>query len=306
MTEQRFRRAESGPIQAYEVPPVVVAPGLDQLVWVSKAGSDATGDGSQGAPFHSIAAAMASISDASTGKRYGVVLHPGVYSEDFALKPNTWILGCSQYLSRIDCANLTLDPTWNAPGVNNRAGFSGVQLRNDYTFDFITANADTAYLTFENGSTVGAFTVKGGDNNAFFIQNVAFFNTLTQVGGFFQAQNVIIQNGADTLITANGVGTTSLFYGGQTNGNIHAVAPGGTGLLFTLGAFAMQDIAALTLDGASITSQCSPGSLPPNVTLLNGAPSPRLTLTGAKAGNAAVASIATQLAASGLFNNATT
>ena len=64
----------------------------------------------------------------------------------------------------------------------------------------------------------------------------------------------------------------------------------------------------LTLDGAQATVDpaSSPIAFPGGVTLLNGAPDPRKNLTGAKGGNAALASVCTQLAATGAFKDSTT
>jgi hypothetical protein len=80
--------ANTGPVAAPLPPPTV-----SQLVYVSKGGSDITGNGTEAAPFLTIAKAYASILDAAVGKRYAILVGPGEYAASFNFKP--WIALCS-------------------------------------------------------------------------------------------------------------------------------------------------------------------------------------------------------------------
>jgi hypothetical protein len=55
------------------------SPIATQIVYVNKAGNDATADGSECDPFLTVTAAMASITDASPTKRYAISIGPGNY-----------------------------------------------------------------------------------------------------------------------------------------------------------------------------------------------------------------------------------
>lgn len=60
-----------------------------QIVYVSKNGSDVTGTGGQHKPFLTIQAAINSLSDNTSGKKYVVRIAPGTYTETLTLKP--WV-----------------------------------------------------------------------------------------------------------------------------------------------------------------------------------------------------------------------
>lgn len=72
------------------------APIVTQVVNVNKGGSDVTGDGSAGNPFLTIAAAYASILDASNTKLYVIFIGPGQYADPFAMKANIYLVGIGQ------------------------------------------------------------------------------------------------------------------------------------------------------------------------------------------------------------------
>ena len=60
-----------------------------QIVYVSKNGSDVTGTGGQHKPFLTIQAAINSLSDNTSSKKYVVRIAPGTYTETLTLKP--WV-----------------------------------------------------------------------------------------------------------------------------------------------------------------------------------------------------------------------
>ena len=277
----------------------------DRQVYVSKGGSDATGDGTISRPFLTIAAGMTAIVDASTAKRYALNLGPGVYSDDFALKPNVWIVGQSLYLSRINAVNVTLDPLWNDPGVNNRAGFVHIQFRAPYVFDLAAAGADEGYLTFENFSSIATLELRGTDDNAFFLSYSQYSGGIKQVGGFSISQGVSVTNGATWEITDSGVGSSTtavlLNCNADLDGAFTVSCIAGANVFLNTSATSL--LGANTLDGAGIVPQCAAGTFGPVLVLLNGAPSPRPIVTGSRAANPALTSALTGLNTIGVLTD---
>lgn len=68
-------------------------PSVTELVYVSKAGNDLTGDGSATNPFLTINHAIESITDAGGEKVYTVVITGGSYQEDVVLKDSVNLFG---------------------------------------------------------------------------------------------------------------------------------------------------------------------------------------------------------------------
>jgi len=71
------------------------APILNQSLYVSKSGSDDTGNGSAGNPFLTIAYALSVISGSSSDNRFAIYVSPGEYSDPWQIKPWTAIIGIS-------------------------------------------------------------------------------------------------------------------------------------------------------------------------------------------------------------------
>ncbi len=97
-----------------------------QILYVNKAGNDATGAGTDEQPFLTIAAAMASITDNSISKRYAIYVGPGSYPDPWGLKPWVAVIGAANpsngagsngsTLTEIDAPADTIgfDPSWTA------------------------------------------------------------------------------------------------------------------------------------------------------------------------------------------------
>lgn len=278
-------------------------PVTDQIVYVSKAGSDVTGDGSSAKPFLTIAAAMAIILDATPTKRYAVSVHPGRYTEAFALKPNVQVVGIQNLICQIRGA-VSLDPTWSAAG-DHRSGFKNILFGTvAQTFDFNTVSGNEGKLTFESCTFNAVLTVSSFSGiNQLDVRLCNFLGGYTQTGFVAIFSNCLFQNAGAISITGR-AGQTSIFacYAGDTDGNVTLTSAAGVTLLGELGAFSMLG-GSLTLDGANVAMGASPGSLPPTVTLLNGAASPRPVVTGSRVANPALASLLTGLASVGVVTD---
>lgn len=66
---------------------------LNQSLYVSKTGSDDTGNGSFGSPFLTIAYALSVVHNANTDNRYAIYVAPGAYYESWQIKPWTAVIG---------------------------------------------------------------------------------------------------------------------------------------------------------------------------------------------------------------------
>ena len=64
---------------------------IQNVVYVSKSGSDVTGDGTAGKPYLTIKYAYASITDNDSTHRYAIIVGPGVYSEDNPIQMKSYV-----------------------------------------------------------------------------------------------------------------------------------------------------------------------------------------------------------------------
>jgi hypothetical protein len=72
---------------------ISTAPILNQSLYISKTGSDDTGNGSINSPFLTIAWALSFISSPSANVRYTIYVAPGEYADPFSIRPWTSIIG---------------------------------------------------------------------------------------------------------------------------------------------------------------------------------------------------------------------
>ncbi len=290
------------------------SPQLAQLVNVSKAGNDATGDGSQLKPFLTIPAAMAAIAsygDASPTKRYGVLVTPGNYAESFVLPANVFVIGEERDITRLTGATITLnDPSWTPAG-DHRSGLQSVVVTGGAkVFDFNAASSNEGKLFFRNTSFSQTPVWSAFSNvNQVQCDDCLFFAGFTQNNCTAIYTNCSSLNGG--AIVMQGLAAHSLnagFYGGATDGPVTfaqgSASPTPCELDFF--GFQMQTAQTLTLDGAALVVLANPGSLPKTIALSGGATSPRPTVAGSKGGNAALASLLTALVNLGLLDDTTT
>lgn len=80
-------------------------------MYVEADGNDTTGEGSYENPYLTVGHAMASILDASTTKRYQIVVGAMVDASNIALRPYVWIQGADLAISRLT-GTLSLHADW--------------------------------------------------------------------------------------------------------------------------------------------------------------------------------------------------
>ncbi|WP_246289144.1 hypothetical protein [Bacillus haikouensis] len=204
-----------------EPPPIAT-----QVVYVNKAGNDATADGSECNPFFTVTAAMASITDASPTKRYAISIGPGSFTEPLIhLKANVQLVGTSSLLTRLSIPFDLNDPSWSESGFqnDNRSGFMDlILLSGPLDFNFATASSFSGKLFFVSVdiSPSPTFTALTTSVNQVTIRDSRLSSGYTQNGinmimfsSFVSGGNITINSQATTDTQVNLVG-------GGINGNL--------------------------------------------------------------------------------------
>jgi Collagen triple helix repeat (20 copies) len=205
-----------------------------RVVFVTKAGDDATADGTVCHPFLTITAAMASITDAispfpdpnNVTKRYVISIGPGQYIESQVhLKANVQLVGTSSLLTRLAIPFDINDPSWTDLNFSKdpRSGFVGVSLLSPpLDFNFQVPQSVSGKLFFRNVSITPTpvFTALATSVNQVNIGDSQLSSGYTQnginmsmFGSFVSAGNITINSQISTDTQVNLVG-------GGINGNI--------------------------------------------------------------------------------------
>lgn len=287
-------------------------PATSQILWVQKGGNDLTATGTPYKPFATLPAALlaAVAGGAATSKRFAVFVGPGNFSEALTLVPWVAIIGAHQNATRITGA-VTIGAGFT-PNIDQRAWLSNLTISTSLAADFNAQASNQGKLTFQNVTfnVTPVFTAFSAINQVV-AQNCVFLAGWTQNGINSSFYNACFQNGGTIALNSINDGrnlpTLLTALGGGSDGDFHATwatSTGSNNVLFQFAGFGVAN--SMTLDGSGVQGFCNPGTLPPTLTLLNSAPSPRPVVTGAKAGNAALTDLLTQLQGVGLITDATT
>lgn len=165
---------------------VATSVGIAQTKVVSKGGDDVNGDGTLTKPFATIAAAMASITDATPSKRYIIKVEAGAYTEDaLSLKPNVFVVGDLKEAVRVTATSVTMDASFNAPSSqDHRSGLARIILNGACNFDWEAVTSPAGKLYFTEVSFGSAVSLNGYNNGIAQAQadSCQFFGTLTVSG----------------------------------------------------------------------------------------------------------------------------
>jgi len=182
---------------------------LQQVTYVAKNGNDAIADGSPDKPYLTIQAAITAITDATAGKKYSLLISPGLYSEDLVLKP---------YINLIGAGNESVTiSTPTAAGISLASG-GRVQLRNLTIagsvggIDIDATGFTGTVLDMENvfvTNTAGVSFVANGGNDYFQIE-LCTINGPLYLAGANMNLNQATMVGGTTIDTA---GDTNNAYG---------------------------------------------------------------------------------------------
>lgn len=245
----------------------VSTPTSDQSYYVTKQGSDTTGNGSIGAPYLTIAKALTVMTDALPTKRYVISVGPGDYNENLVLKANVFIKGSGPITTRITGTTLNInDTTWNVNAADNRSGFMDITVNPTCTFDFSAqANNTDGKLYCFNIRTSGAWTVTANSvNSQLVVHDSQIFGAVTLVATntLFTGcvlSSTITQNSGTTA--GQGAGTLTMS-GGRINSAITSTWTSNGALTLNIGGIAVGASATLTASGASCTVNANADSLP--------------------------------------------
>jgi len=195
-------------------------PAASQMVWVSKGGSDVTGDGSFGAPFLTIAHAQVSILDAAAGKPYVVYCMPGNYAESILFRNFVFVMG-SDSNSTTTSLPVGLSADFTAtPG--SFGGLKGFGVNALATFDATAVNANGGSLAFADVVFGGNVTLTGNDVLAMANLNAVFDDC--------ELQGDYVQNGCVVTwynTSQNAIGGPAFHITNQLNQNANFTAFGG-------------------------------------------------------------------------------
>jgi hypothetical protein len=278
------------------IPPPVPLPFVTQEIFVNKGGSDATGNGTQGAPYLTIAHALSTILDATTAKRYDIRVGPGEYVDPFQMKP--WVgvtgnanasgfYGLTEITAAADTCNLD-------PAAFGGAGFSvfwisNVVFANHQTWSEITAGNPQVQGTFYNVDFNGGLSFIGpgtGGVDNFTLDNCIVYSGAVAQGiqFFFTIGGTQFLGGTVTIEAAPAAtaleSTTWLAQNtaigsafNPTNVRVFWAAPTPVAFQSKIDFTNSQVKGTVTLDGAQAIATFA-GLRPQSVVQVNGAPAP--------------------------------
>ena len=152
------------------------------LVYVSPvAGSDLTGDGSEFKPYATIAKAYSTITTASLATFFAIILLPGTYVENVALKPFIALIGVDKQL--VDVAgNWTLGAGFADPAVGQVAWVTGVSIDGLLTLDYVTATSSAGVVIVQDCLVFGDVALTEGSLNFTDFYDCRLLGHYTQTG----------------------------------------------------------------------------------------------------------------------------
>lgn len=253
-----------------EVISYVTNPLTDQEYYVSKNGSDTTGNGTFGRPYLTITKALSVILDSSDTKRYVINVGAGDFNENLVLKANVFIYGSGPLVTRLTGTTLNInDATWNSTA-DNRSGFSEMSVNPVCTFDFNSQTNNTAgKLYFWNIRTSGAWTCTANNSssgiNQVVIHDSQLFGAISCVGCNTSIQDTtmgVALSVSSGTVAGQGAATMTVA-GGSTSSNLTATWTSNGAVTLNLRGVSTGTGTTLTATGASCTVNAAASSLPP-------------------------------------------
>lgn len=235
-------------------------PSVGEIVWVSKGGSDVTGNGTFGKPYLTINHALSTITDAALAKPYVVMLGPGDYPESVAVRNAVWICGIEQNSTTISGALVSLSADFVTAGA--LGGFANVDLLPvAVTFDWDAAGADGGTVTLANvivdtNLTLNAHDAAAVGNGFANFMNVLLRGDYIQNGCRVEAFNFTQQfPGGPAFHITNMLNQSAVLecFGGGSDGNLTVealAAPVATACTVNLRGFAISAGAMSKIIGA--------------------------------------------------------
>ncbi|MDD5012764.1 MAG: hypothetical protein PHQ66_03935 [Candidatus Nanoarchaeia archaeon] len=219
----------------------------------------------------------------------------------------TFISGFQTEATRVTFASFAFGAEWQ-PNVDHRGGFQNMTISGGGPVDFNAALSDQGKLSFINVWFADAWTYTARTVNNQITLGSCLLSGFTQNGfTYFNVMNCSGVNGTNVVLNATaGLTATTYFRATELDGTLtlNSVGANFCDMIWLASAVAGM----LTLNGAlvHVSGDSTPINFRNGVTLAGGAADPRFVLAGAKAGNAALASVCTQLQAWGRWVDTTT
>jgi len=237
--------------------------------FVTKGGSDITGNGAVGSSYQTISNALSQITNNNPTGICKVILGPGIYNDTISLLPNVIISGTNRN-STILTGSISLDPSWNVAG-NNKGGFVDLLINPNTTLSLNAVSCPVGGLSFDrvlfnNNLTVVADT---SANTCQYV-NCQFNGNYTQYGMVCMLNSCIFQSSNSIYISSmTGISTTTEFLGGSCLGTSLTVSSTGTD---TATAYLVNFLPSggLIENGSNTTIKYTSSSLPLSTTINGG------------------------------------
>jgi hypothetical protein len=271
--------------------------GADRTFYVSRNGSDVSGDGTLGKPYQTIQAAM-TVSSGTALSPVVISCAPGYYPEPWHIKPFVAVVGPSTTSGEVGVVTVNapngavgLDSAaWTAYGVCwlSNLTFGDPTFGNGSpTFDTTTTGTDQVQITVDNCmfNTEATFISDGGGgvNNILLRDSIAYggmsitgWQFFWTIGSSFLGGTVTVQGGAGANGRASWLAQNTSI-GSQfspTNVVLRWAAPQPVGQPTQGDWVGTSHVGTLTLDGVHVQHTSIPMCDSTSVVLLNGAPQP--------------------------------
>lgn len=285
--EIAFVNGVTSPIQAqFNARPIPQAPTVNAWVYVSQYGNDTTGDGTYDRPFATTTKAQSIITDAATGKRYGIHIRGTVTETNIYLAPYTWYYGDTWGCSRLNASsgNVTLDPTKFASG-NSRCGMTNVYLTGStgINLDFVAVSAAGSHvIEMDHLGINGSVTINPANTNQYFQWEGGglVFGNFTAHGALGLIFNLFVAGNAtvDQMATPQDLSGQGInFQNCLVAGNMSVSTSGSLGNPVTMTASTVSGILTITNTGASVIADATSLPLKAQISLVSGGAITRLT-----------------------------
>lgn len=155
-------------------------------VYVATDGSNITGNGSINAPYQTINFALSTILTASALTPFKIICEEGVYNETtISLKPFVNIDGQNSVLNVT--GNIDADPSWSTGGNIIFGSFSEMNISGNFSLNLSISGSNLCIVRINDieFTTIGLFTVIGGDNTLLI---------LSALSSFVSALNISLEN----------------------------------------------------------------------------------------------------------------
>jgi hypothetical protein len=264
------------------------------MVNVTKAGSDVTGDGTPEKPFLTIQRALTAITDATTAKRYAILVGPGSYADPFNVKPWVAVIGVDSggngatpdgfMVTEIAAAANTIgfDPSWSVSGFSV-TWFSFLAFVNAQTFDQSTVPGCQPQIVCHACAFNGLQTYLGtgttGTDNVVWTACLSFAGATVKGWQFFWTRHCEFLSGTVDVESVLGAVENTTWLGqdcsvGSAFSNTAITLTGNGPHNAQVDFSNVVVVGPLTITNANTSYKSNAEGIPPSVMLAGGAPAP--------------------------------